>query len=40
MVNPKYKMILNQFVKHLEQRDSLLGWLIISKESYQYSIFR
>ena len=30
-------MILNQFVKHLEKRDSLLGWLIISKESYQNS---
>ena len=40
MVNPKFKMILNQFVKHLEKRDSLLGWLIISKESYQYSIFK
>ena len=26
--------------KHLEKRDSLLGWLIISKESYQYSIFK
>ena len=40
MVNPKFKMILNQFVKHLEKRDSLLGWLIISKESYQYSKFK
>ena len=29
-----------EIVKHLEKRDSLLGWLIISKESYQYSKFK
>ena len=40
MVNPKNKKLLNDFIKYIENRDSLLGWSIISKESYKNYIFK
>ena len=40
MNNPKNKKILNDFIKYIENRDSLLGWSIISKESYKNYIFK
>ena len=40
MINPKNKKLLNDFIKYIENRDSLLGWSIISKESYKNYIFK
>jgi len=40
MNNPKNKKLLNDFIKYIENRDILLGWSIISKESYKNYILK
>ena len=39
-VDPKKKKLLNDFITHLEKRESKNGWVIISKPSYDTNNLR
>ena len=34
MTNPMYRKMLQDFVDHVERRDSKSGWVLVSKPSY------
>jgi len=35
MSNPVYRKMLQDFVDHVERRDSKSGWVLVSKPSYE-----